>query len=1302
MLETVTLSTRRQLELMQQLQQLADARAASEESISEALESEVDAAEEEYEKTSDKFKKKSGQLRRELENQYATAKRIAAEKFRLKENELKQTYSDYCNDLEAASKKGYLEIERRKKEAEWEALAVYDAGKDLPGKTLAETNQRLLARHVQIEGLQRDANTLMAMRGLTKLAEKYQAGEVSGSLDLDSVGEEHLQAEINTAHQAVLEMQAQRLPTLMLENSRWIGWCLGFMFLCAFVGIPLMGISRWPLLIVFTVFGGGALTAIFYALFMGRARKQTLVKYNEICQTILLCRQMEQTLRQAAEQRCKEESQQLVDERNEQLELAEQQRQATSTALQEKTASGLQEAEQKHQAEMLGAKQEFEAALLEADGSYPAQLNELAEQRTARLGEIQSQYEQRKRSAQELHDSQWQVMADAWHQGFADVSGELAAMVDTCGKLFPNWKDLQWRDWTRPEVRPAAMQFGKYILPLSAVKQAISEVSHLVPEKSELELPALMTFSEQPSMVITSSGTGRASAVGILQRMMLRFLTAIPAGKLRFTILDPSALGENFATFMHLADFDEQLVGGRIWTDSRQIEEQLGNLANHLEKVLQKYLRNEFETLEAYNEQAGEVAEPYHVLVVANFPAGLSDNAMRKISTIATAGPRCGVYTLLSIDSSVKIPADFPLDDLMNDAVHLECEDDKVRWNYPLYEKLPLQLDTFPPREKLTELLHEVAQESRDASRVEVPFEVVAPAENRVWKGSTSFEFDVPIGRAGANELQSVRLGRGTSQHVLISGKTGSGKSTLLHALITNAALYYSPLELELYLVDFKKGVEFKAYATGNLPHARVIAIESEREFGVSVLERLDEELRRRGEIFRELGVQDLAGYRKQGNEPMPRVVLIVDEFQELFVTDDKLAQDAALLLDRLVRQGRAFGVHVILGSQTLAGAYSLARSTLGQMAVRIALECSEADAHLILSDDNTAARLLSRPGEAIYNDQNGMVEGNSLFQVVWLEDDERKKYLSSLRSHLPEVEFTEQPAIVFEGNVPADPRDNDMLIASLAEGDSSKGVEPTVWLGSAVRIGPPTQLTLRRQGGQNLIIAGQDEPLALGVLSNAALAVAASRQPDTKITVLNGARPESAFRNAWQDVAAVLGNVQVATPQSTEQVIAELTAELNRRTEADGKQSGPHLVIVHDLAQFRNLRQTEDEFSFSTSSNGKPPSVDKQFRELLKEGPVVGIHFLLWSDSYNSMTRVIDRLTLREIDFRVAMQMSPGDSTSIIDSPAAGRLGEHRAILYRDDLGTQEKFRPYQPPSQQWLDWAKEQLANSGKLARS
>src|SRR6185295_11046309 len=236
---------------------------------------------------------------------------------------------------------------------------------------------------------------------------------------------------------------------------------------------------------------------------------------------------------------------------------------------------------------------------------------------------------------------------------------------------------------------------------------------------------------------------------------------------------------------------------------------------------------------------------------------------------------------------------------------------------------------------------------------------------------------------SGATKLQYLAIGRDTRQHALIAGKTGSGKSTLFHVIITNLALWCSPEEVEFYLVDFKKGVEFKCYANRKLPHARVVAIESDRAFGLSVLERVDAELRPRGDLFRKLWVQDLPGYRRAGGtEEIPRSLLMIDEFQEFFTEEDRVSQSAAVLLDRIVRQGRAFGIHVILGSQTLGGAYTLARSTIDQMAVRIALQCSEADGHLILGDDNPAARMLSRPGEAIYNDANGLVEGNSLFQV--------------------------------------------------------------------------------------------------------------------------------------------------------------------------------------------------------------------------------------------------------------------------------------------------------------------------------
>ena len=108
----------------------------------------------------------------------------------------------------------------------------------------------------------------------------------------------------------------------------------------------------------------------------------------------------------------------------------------------------------------------------------------------------------------------------------------------------------------------------------------------------------------------------------------------------------------------------------------------------------------------------------------------------------------------------------------------------------------------------------------------------------------------------------------------------------------------------------------------------------------------MDRELQERGEIFRSYGVQSLAQYRKQSDNPLPVIMLIIDEFQELFVRDDRLASECAMLLDRIVRQGRSFGLHVVLSSQSLAGAYSITSCDLGTDGDCIAMQCSEWTRH--------------------------------------------------------------------------------------------------------------------------------------------------------------------------------------------------------------------------------------------------------------------------------------------------------------------------------------------------------------------
>jgi hypothetical protein len=894
-------------------------------------------------------------------------------------------------------------------------------------------------------------------------------------------------------------------------------------------------------------------------------------------------------------------------------------------------------------------------------------------------------------------------------------------------RLFPPWSEPSWQNWQPVRQLPPAIRFGHFEVALEQIADGLPHNDKLRSMgPSRFRLPAWVPFPRRASLLFRAVGPGRAAAVQAMQAILMRFLTALPPGKVRFTIIDPVGLGENFAAFMHLADHDELLVTSRIWTEPAHIEQRLADLTEHMENVIQKYLRNEYQSIEQYNEAAGEVAEPFRVLVVANFPANFSQEAAQRLVSIAQSGASCGVCVLASADTKQPMPHGFNLADLEQACTTLAWREGGFAWKDPDLGPFPLELEAPPDADFCTRILQVAGDLAKKAGKVEVSFDFLAPRPDELWTSDSRPGIHVPLGRAGATKRQYLQLGQGTSQHVLIAGKTGSGKSTLLHALITNLALHYSPEEVELYLVDFKKGVEFKTYATYQLPHARVVAIESEREFGLSVLQRLDAELRIRGEKFRARNVQDVAGYRNANGEPMPRILLIVDEFQEFFVEDDKIAQEAALLLDRLVRQGRAFGLHVLLGSQTLGGAFSLARSTIDQMAVRIALQCSEADAHLILSKENSAARLLTRPGEAIYNDSNGLVEGNDIFQVVWLPEERREKCLAQVRELTrSRLKRPTPPAIVFEGNVPADIRRNPLLHRLLAAPDWPQTRAWHAWLGDAIAIKDPTAMVYRRPGGTHLLMIGQQEEPALAILTSALVSLAAQQRPADPSPVAAEGRSGSApsdppssspaageTRGAAQFYlldgtaadaprAGYLARlkdflphaVNVATWKELPAQAAELAAELERRQQQPGVEFPPIWWLIYGLQSFHDLRKADDDFGFSRRREGQAASPAQNFAAIVNDGAGLGIYLLIWCDTLNNVQRCLDRPMLRNFEAKVLFQMSANDSSTLIDSPAASKLGLHRALFATEERPQPEKFRPYGLPGEQWLTWVKERL---------
>ncbi len=239
--------------------------------------------------------------------------------------------------------------------------------------------------------------------------------------------------------------------------------------------------------------------------------------------------------------------------------------------------------------------------------------------------------------------------------------------------------------------------------------------------------------------------------------------------------------------------------------------------------------------------------------------------------------------------------------------------------------------------------------------------------DEKFWTESSQFKVSVPVG--WDINHKEVRFEIGEAQnHTLICGCSGSGKSNFLHVLIQNLAFYYAPNEVQLFLLDYKEGVEFNAYTEPNiLEHARLVSVASSVGYGMSFLSWLCKEMQERANLFKQFNVKDLSDYRKHGE--MPRLIVVIDEFQVLFSDNPSKGKESVeQSLNTLLKKGRSYGVHLILATQTMRGT-DINRSIMAQIANRIALPMDAEDSESILSDD--VACELVRP-EGIFNNNGG------------------------------------------------------------------------------------------------------------------------------------------------------------------------------------------------------------------------------------------------------------------------------------------------------------------------------------------
>ncbi len=255
--------------------------------------------------------------------------------------------------------------------------------------------------------------------------------------------------------------------------------------------------------------------------------------------------------------------------------------------------------------------------------------------------------------------------------------------------------------------------------------------------------------------------------------------------------------------------------------------------------------------------------------------------------------------------------------------------------------------------------------------------------DEKFWTESSQYEVSVPVGWDINHKEVCFEIGN-EQNHTLICGRSGSGKSNFLHVLIQNLAFYYAPDEVQLFLLDYKEGVEFNAYTNPSpLEHARLVSVASSVSYGITFLKWLCDEMQKRAELFKQFKVKDLSDYRK--HEKMARLIVVIDEFQVLF--SDKSTQVKGSVersLNTLLKKGRSYGVHLVLATQTMRN-IGISDSIKGQIANRIALPMDAEDSSKILDDD--AACELVRP-EGIFNNNGGHKKYHTKMSIPKAPDD--------------------------------------------------------------------------------------------------------------------------------------------------------------------------------------------------------------------------------------------------------------------------------------------------------------------------
>ena len=817
----------------------------------------------------------------------------------------------------------------------------------------------------------------------------------------------------------------------------------------------------------------------------------------------------------------------------------------------------------------------------------------------------------------------------------------------------------------------------------------------------DFDEPELKQWSEAVPHLIDFPFTAPFFDVGThnkkrIDSLLLRLLFALPVGMVELTIIDPVKMGQSIEDFLPLLDIEKLVPQKRCLTHPDKIEKALLELIDYSAEQLQTRLRNT-DWLH-YNETNQENPLPYKVLLIFDYPDQITSKGAAYLKRILENGMKCGILPIIwitedGLDQIDQIesranPADKALLDVMKilqeQGQHLgERHDDEGGFEFP--RKLNAIEAEFVhesfPKKKSPQYLDWIAeaygthieskkadQETADRLKKETALETEFWHPQDLWSQPSTDEISVPIGKDDHGNVVAFTFNDNVSSG-LLAGIPGSGKSVLLHVIIQGLSHRYSPEEITFYLMDYKDGVEFNRYAKLQIPHTRlVVASKAEAEYGMTVLEHLQNEATNRYKLFSESHVSGYKEYRAKGHV-LPRVLLIVDEFQVLFQQSDAVTKTVVDLLSDVAGKGRAAGVHLLLSTQSVRALLPVPGFTgvKEKLASRIALASSQDDSEYILGTPgcgNTAAVELRQANTdktryGILNTEGGHKGGNTRFLIPYPDRekcDTHQKFLAEEYVKVPTE--TSREVKIFDGSrLPQIPPVQEFE----AVRSNSKGVR--MMLGEEFNFeAKPFVIDWEQKRRKNLCIAGADEAIRKGLLHSLLLSVDGQFE---RVIYFN-TNPH------FEGLDLSIANLPLSNLEQKRFDwncdIADILADFKERKT---------LLIVDPLDEAEEFHPPAN---FAPLKEGTPAYLLKQF---LEDAPLYGSYTVAFVDSWQQFKKQFkDSLPLFEL--RIGFQLHINDAGDLTGNMQfKGLESNTKAVFANIQRNEQVLFRPFIVPGE-------------------